>query len=162
MATIISTGFVIPANPPQPVYCVTGKRIVSQSVTAIWNHDCSPRGNPVLIEKQNIACPQRNDRRFLITIRDQNGNLEDVSGANEITFIVGRSVTVAPIITKTRGGGGITLTTNSQLQIDITDVESASLATGRNYYEILVESSSGDKQTVLAGAFIVEDTRIGD
>lgn len=162
MATVLSQGFVISPVVPTAIRCATARVTYTQSVTTYIRSGCTVSNCQAYIKRVDLVCPQHNDRTFLVTIRDQDGDLLDVSGATEITFIVSRNVRSAPIITKTRTGGTVGLTTNSQLQIDISDVESGGLQPGNNYYEIEVINSAGSKYTALAGKFVVEDTRISD
>ncbi len=111
-----------------------------------------------------LCIPQHDDRRFIVTVYDTSGALEDVSGANEITLHISRTVQTAALITKTLTGGGVVLAgTPSQFYFDISSTESGStLARGANYYQIQIVNSAGEKQTVLSGQLTVIDTAIGD
>ena len=114
------------------------------------------------IQKISLCIGQANDKGFLFTAYDQDGALLDVSAANEITFIVSDQVTSAILLTKTLSGGTVTLNNAHQFSIDITSAESGALPVGALYCEVGLVNSGGDKYTLGAGPFKVQDTRIWD
>jgi len=107
----------------------------------------------------DLSIPRGNDRRFLFTVRDADGNLFDLSGATEIRFAIARSVGATASITKTLGAG-VVLADNNTIQVDVTDTESDDLPVGNNYYDIKVTASNSKEYTVLVGNMLVEDVRI--
>lgn len=110
----------------------------------------------------DLCIPQHDDKRFRFNAIDQSGTALDVSTAQEITFIIATSVNGTTLLTKTLTGGTIQIGINTQFYLDITSAESGGLGVGRKYCEARITNSAGDHQTVGAGPFTVQDTKIGD
>lgn len=114
------------------------------------------------IKKISLCIGQWNDKAFLFTAYDQTGALLDVSDASEITFIVASQVNGTILLTKTLSGGSVILSNAHQFRVEITAAESGALAADTLYCEVGLVNSGGDKYTLGAGPFKVEDTRIWD
>lgn len=114
------------------------------------------------IKQIKLCIGQNNDKSFLFTAYDQSGDLLDVAGASEITFIISQKVNSAILLSKTLGGGTVTLNNAHQFTVAISDTESGALPLGSLYCEVGIVSSGGEKYTLGAGPFVVEDTRIWD
>lgn len=114
------------------------------------------------IKEIKLCIGQGNDKGFLFTAYDQTGALLDVSGASQITFIISASVTSSILLTKTLSGGGVVLSNAHQFRVQISDTESAALPIGGLYCEVGIVSATGEKYTLGAGVFTVQDTRIWD
>jgi hypothetical protein len=109
-----------------------------------------------------LCIPQHDDRRYVFTVRDQRGLLVDISDAPEITFIIAAKVTGAILLTKLRSTTAIQVNNAHQFTVYISSAESGAFAPGEYYCEVRIENSGGEFQTVGAGTFTVQDTRIGD
>lgn len=119
---------------------------------ALNNWTCKPSGP--------LCVPAGDDRRFVFTVRDQWGQLVDISGAQEIRFVVAAHLAGVPIIDLTYTGGDIGISTNLyQFWLKITSAESLLLPL-RGYYEIQLTNSDGDKGTIRSGPIRAPKTMI--
>lgn len=158
MALVIQP-LVLNTNFPVVRVCVTGRFITQSNITAVYPTRC---GMDTCVNSPKLCVPQHDTRQIVIDFIDSAGVPYDVSTASEIEFIISRRVTSNPIITKTKSGGTITLTNNTQARLDLSSAETGGLQKGSNYYECRVSAADGSIATVLAGPFVVQDTRIGD
>lgn len=101
---------------------------------------------------------QGDDKRFRVNVVDQNGTPVDISSSTEIVFKIANRVRSPAILTKSLTTGTILIGVNSQFYFDISDTESANLPPGNLYCEARITNSDGDRQTVGAGRFTVQDT----
>ena len=119
---------------------------------ALNNWTCKPTGP--------LCVPAGDDRRFIITVRDQWGDLVDISGAQEIRVVVSVRLGETPILDKTLTGGEVWVSTNSyQFWFKVTSAESLLLPL-RGYYEIQLTNSDGDKGTIRSGPIRAPKTMI--
>lgn len=84
------------------------------------------------------------------------GAAVDLTGAS-ITWILQRSITDAsPVLTRSTGGGGVTITapTNGDFEIALTDVETDPLS-GGYYHRATVTDAGGDVSSVVEGVATV-------
>lgn len=109
-----------------------------------------------------LSMCQHDDQLFRFNVKDQDGVPVDISGATEITFIVAAAVDGAIFITKTLTGSTISIGSDTMFTLSVTDTESGGLTPGNHYWEAQITNSSGEKSTVGAGTFTVQDTKIGD
>lgn len=114
------------------------------------------------VTSATLKMAQHNDKRFFVNVIDQDGVAMDISAASELTVIIAPSVTGTAAITKTLTGGGITLSGNTAYFFDISDTESGALTPGTLYHEHQIDTAGGDKVTILAGPFVLQDTLIED
>ena len=114
------------------------------------------------VNSPNLCVPQHDTRQLVIDFIDSNATPYDVSDATEITFIIARNVRSAPLFTKLKSDGGITITNDTQGRLSLTAADTGALPIGTNYYECKVFAADGNVATVLSGVFTVQDTRIGD
>jgi hypothetical protein len=111
----------------------------------------------------DLCIDQHGDKRFFMEATDQDGVPLVLSAFSEITFIISRSVNSAILLTKTLTGATITITGGGVFYFDISNVESGALPTGSLYCEVqLIATATGDQQTIGAGHFRNQNTRIGD
>ena len=111
----------------------------------------------------DLSIAQGSDKRFEFYAKDQNGAALDLAAYSEITFVIARSVSAASdLLSRTLTGGGIVAGAGGKYYLDVTDTESAALPPGVLYCEIQMVATNGDKQTVAAGHFRNDDTRIGE
>lgn len=108
---------------------------------------------------------------ILFSVRDDDDDEFDISGASEITFIVAAGVWIGGNITpggtvlveKRLTDGEITIAgTGFQFVVDIESADTADFTQTNNYYEVRVEASGGNAKTVSAGLFKSENTMIKD
>ena len=148
MALIVSP-FVVASSIP----------IVAQCITAVYPSGCGPG---TCVDGPNFCIPQHDDRRLVINFVDPDGAPFNIAGAAEITFIISRSVTAVPSITKTLTGGTLARVSPTMITVLLSNAETGGLRPGRNYYECRLSSLTGAQITVLSGFLEVQDTRIGD
>lgn len=120
----------------------------------------------------NLVVFKGNDLRLVCTVRDDDGQLVDISGSSEIRFTISAAAGEAAIVEKTLTGGGIAISTNTTFYIDITDDDTNSLTDttywpelehavcqriGRAsivnsyYHECTITTAAGLKYTVMSG-----------
>lgn len=117
--------------------------------------------NNVYLPLQQIEVPQDNDANIVFDFVDENGTLLDLTGTQEIDFIVFTALGGTAEITKTMTGGGVVVYGNDyQFAVQITDADTQGLTNRLSYYECRVTNSGGDKRTVAAGLFRCEKTYI--
>ena len=118
-----------------------------------------------------ICVPRGDDMSILFSVRDDDDDEFDISGASEITFIVAAGVWIGGSITpggavlleKRLTDGEITIAgTGFQFVVDIDGADTADFTQTNNYYEVRVETSGGNAKTVSAGLFKSENTMIKD
>lgn len=112
------------------------------------------------IRKISLCIGQNNDKNFDL----YDVNTEDYTAATEIVFAVYNRVNDPDpaLLTKTLTGGDITLLNPYTFRFSISNAESGALTQGMKYCEAWVELAGGDKFTVGAGPFHVQDTRYFD
>ena len=111
----------------------------------------------------DLCIDQHGDKRFFIETTDQDNVPLDLSAFSEITFIISANVNSAILLSKTLTGATITITAGGVFYFDISSIESGALPTGILYCEAqLIATATGDKQTICAGHFRNQNTRIGD
>jgi hypothetical protein len=116
------------------------------------NYTCKPSAS--------LCVPSGDDRRFIVTVRDQFGDLVDISGATEIHFVVAASIGMVPLVEKKLSDGDVLISTNMhQFWFSITSAESLTLP-NIGYYEIQLTNSDGEKGTILSGPFRAPRTMI--
>lgn len=114
------------------------------------------------ITTAEICVPQHDALEVFIDVTDQDGALVDISTASEITFEVAAEVTsVTPEFAKTLSGSTLSMQSSSRILVPLEPADTG-LAAATYYYELRIVNVAGDPATVLKGAFVVEDTMIGD
>ena len=101
-------------------------------------------------ESKNFEMFSGDDLRLQVEVRDQNGNLIDISSATEIEWQMARDNNSAPEITKTLSGGGIAIADPNTFQLDIGASETGALR-GSYYHEAEVETDQGKIYTAIFG-----------
>ena len=111
---------------------------------------------------QTINVPKNNDARLIFTYQDQNGDLLDLTGVQEITFAVFASLGGDLEFIKTLSDGDITIHGNDyEFSLLVTNSETSAMTTRLAYHECLIVNSEGQQRTVCAGIFRAENTYIG-
>ena len=154
---VISNQMVLGYTLRRLEYCLTFRRNNERTIRAKYRMECSPMSK---VDTGRIDWPRKNDGKITINFVDNAGDPIDVSGSNEITFVLAQSVGGPAVFTKTMTSGAITLATNSQGFIIVTDTET-DIARKSYYYECRITNASAEFQTVAAGAFVIQDTFIG-
>ena len=95
-------------------------------------------------------------RRFTVTITDAAGQAKDLTGATVVdwalTDLSPTEGAATKLIEKSLGSGvGITAPTQGQVQIEVDEAETASLAAGDYYHEARVVDAIGDTDSVTFG-----------
>lgn len=117
--------------------------------------------NDLYLPLQSISVPQDNHADIIFDFQDHDGNVLDLTGVQEIKFVIFTDRGGTAEVTKTWTGGDITIFGNDyQFSVPISDTDTQSLTNRISYYECMVTNSSGDKRTVSAGAFRAEKTYI--
>jgi hypothetical protein len=116
---------------------------------------------------QSIKVPKHNDARLIFTVRDEEGQLVDISGAEEIVFAVWdvpKELGGAVQFSKTLTDGDITIHGNGyKFTVWVFRNESGALTKRLNYFECDIlnddpANENGSKRTVAAGLFRAENT----
>lgn len=106
------------------------------------------------IFRQNFDLFQGDDLRVIVTVRDQSGQLVDISGAQSIRWAVARSVNAAPEIEKTLGNG-ISINSPTSFFFDLEAAETAQLARGSYYHEADAVTDQGLTYTAISGRLFI-------
>ena len=123
------------------------------------------------VSRDTICIPRGDDMSVIVSVYDSSGDEFDISSADEIIFIVadgvGTSGNIGPggtiRVTKRLSTGGITIAgTLYQFVVAITGTDTEGFTRTNNYWEAMVETSSGVRKTVAAGKFKSENTMIRD
>lgn len=123
------------------------------------------------VEGGTLCVPRGDDKEIVVCVYDSDGNEFDISGADEITFIVADGEIVGGnmgpggniLITKTMTDGDITVSGSLyKFMFFITAAESATLPRTSLYYEAQIVTGSGLKYTVAYGIFTAKNTMIKD
>lgn len=115
--------------------------------------------NNLYLPLQTIKVPQDNDADIVFDFQDETGTLLDLTGVQEIEFVVFTDIDGAAEIEKSYTVGGVVIYGNDyQFAVQITDVDTQGLTNRLSYYECRVTNSDGDKRTVAAGLFRCERT----
>lgn len=107
--------------------------------------------------RQNFSSYAGDNTAPIVTVRDANGVVIDLSGVQQITFTAQRTLDDNAIVTKLKSTGGIALVgggTGGQFQINLLPTDSASLF-GNYLWEALVTDSTGNVSTVSTGTWSV-------
>jgi hypothetical protein len=149
---------VLTGSPRPFKVCVKAQDKGSIMVNGYWQNGCS---NPA-VKMQDICIAQHNDVTIQIDMLDQEENPLDISGFTSFTWIVATRVDGAILLTKSTTSGGISLPSATRAVVSITNTETGALPARRLYHELRGINSGGEYQTMLAGSFWVQDTRISD
>jgi len=98
----------------------------------------------------DITLTQGDDLRVLVEVRDQSGQLVDISGAQSIKYAVAQGFGQAVLIFKELQDG-IVVTNANTFYFDITAQDSGSLDVGSYVQEVEILTSGGLTYTVLSG-----------
>ena len=107
-----------------------------------------------------IELIQGDDLRVFLTIRDRDGQLVDLSGAQSIQWSAARTFGAAIDLTKTLAAGSIVVTGLGGIYFDIAAAESQ-LLNGSYKQETQIVTSGGLTYTVGQGELIVKPQIIG-
>lgn len=122
------------------------------------------------VYRANLCIGLNNDKRFIFSMYDQDGDEFDVSAATEIVFSVSDGIEVGGNVLaggvvrfeKRLTTSGVSITgTGYQVVVDVTPADTATLVHNRNYYDLTVTTSSGMNYTVVAGVFELVNTNAG-
>lgn len=150
---------VLTGRPRPRRVCIKAQRRGPVIVRGLWQSECSK----MAIRRQDIEIAQHDDVTIQIDMIDQSGNPLDVSAFMSLTWIVAESVRGVVLLQKTNTvGGGIILPSATRANIALTNLETGALPARQLYHELRGINSGGEYQTMLAGSFRVEDTRISD
>jgi hypothetical protein len=98
---------------------------------------------------------QNDDVTIQVTIRDENGDLVDVSGASAAQWIMRKYAgSTTASITKTLAAAEIDVATSGAsgiITIDILSADTTSLSPGEYYHELRITDAAGGDSTILVG-----------
>ena len=114
------------------------------------------------IRRQDIKIAQHNDVTVQIDMLDQVNNALDISGFQSLTWIIAESVRGVILLTYTTAGGTLILPSSTRAVADMSAAQTGGLPARTLYHELRGINSGGEAQTMIAGRFHVEDTRIAD
>jgi hypothetical protein len=153
-------GFVIEQSPDRPTICLRAIFQTTINLKAVW---IKCMVNTLYLPLQSINVPVDNDAYLVFGFQDENGALEDLTGATEIEFVVFESYGGAVEFSKTLSNGDIVIAGNDyQFAFWINAADTSGLTNRLCYHECQVTNSAGRKRTVSAGVFRAEYTYIGD
>lgn len=104
---------------------------------------------------QQLQVFRGDDLRVAITMRDQSGQVLDISGAAEIEYAVAASVQGPKLLSKTLANGGISITAPEVFTLDLTSADTGSLSPGVYYHEAQIQTSTGETYTALYGSLTI-------
>ena len=104
---------------------------------------------------QNFRMYAGDDLRVIVTVRDQTGQLVDISDAQDIRWAVAPNVSANPVIEKSLGNG-ITINSPTSFTFDLTSAETGALSRGRYYHEADAVTDQGLTYTALSGSFFID------
>ena len=104
---------------------------------------------------QNFRLFAGDDLRVIVTVRDQTGQLVDISDAQDIRWAVAPSVSADPVIEKSLGNG-ITINSPTSFTFDLTSAETGALSRGRYYHEAEAVTDQGLTYTALSGSLFID------
>ena len=85
---------------------------------------------------------------IVVTVEDELGVAVDIGGAS-IKLVVAPDVDSTALVTKTTGGGGITITGTSEFTCKRDPADTASLTPAKYYMESQITETTGDVSTIL-------------
>lgn len=101
------------------------------------------------------------DLEVIVPVRDQQGQLVDISDAQSIKWGVSQSNRSAVLLLKEYPGSGIILLDDSRFKFDVTSAQSSDLGAGRYYHEAEIVTSTGLVYTVLTGSINIRPSTVG-
>ena len=104
---------------------------------------------------QNFRLYAGDDLRVIVTVRDQSGELVDISDAQDIRWAVAPSVSADPVIEKSLGNG-ITINSPTSFTFDLTSADTGALSRGRYYHEAEAVTDQGLTYTALSGSLFID------
>lgn len=165
-----SIGFVVNGGPNRPIVSECATLRDREDVTAVWprmdGSYCMCKGRchcQGCISPGAICGPKGDDVYVVFSVFDTDGDEFDLTGAEEIVFLVADSKMGVVRFIKKMSEGDVQIGGSLyQFMVTITDDDTASLVKVTNYYEVQVTTSTGLKKTVSAGVFKATDTMIKD
>ena len=104
---------------------------------------------------QNFRMHAGDDLRVIVTVRDQSGELVDISDAQDIRWAVAPHVSADPVIEKSLADG-ITINSPTSFTFDLTSAETGALSRGRYYHEAEAVTDQGLTYTALSGSLFID------
>lgn len=138
--------------------CVRAQRKGPINLRGFWQSGCSK----MTIRRQNIEIARHNDVVVQIDMLDQSNNPLDISGFQNLTWIIAESVRGEVLMTFSTDSGSLVLPSAFRAIASLTASQTGNLPARRMYHALRGVNSSGDAQTMLLGTFNVIDTRIAD
>jgi hypothetical protein len=122
------------------------------------------------ISRQLLCIGLNNNKSFLFSVLDENGDEVDISAASEILFTVSDGVIIGSNLEaggtvrfekRLSDGDIIVAGTGYQFMVDITPADTELPVKSDSYWDVTVTTSSGNTYTVKAGIFRVTKTNAG-
>lgn len=106
-------------------------------------------------ENQNFTMWSGDDKTLEVTVVDENGSVQDITGMT-IDWHLARKVTTSALVQKATGGSGIVISDGSAgvFQITLSAADTDDLS-GKYYHEAQVTDSSGNISTVTVGTITI-------
>ena len=150
--------FALLSQPRPRRVCVRAQRTGPVTLRAYWQTGCTK----MAIRRQNIQIAQHDDVTVQIDMLDQASNPLDISGFQSLTWIVSESVRGVVLLTYATADGTLILPSSTRAVADMSAAQTGGLPARTLYHELRGINSGGEAQTMVAGRFYVEDTRIAD
>lgn len=110
---------------------------------------------------QDFTIWEGDDEQLLFTTDDGSGNPYNLAGAS-IEWAMSLNAVSAPIVTKSTGGGGITINnppTAGKFTVTLADADTAGKP-GTYYHEARVTDSNGDSRVIATGTATINASNI--
>lgn len=135
-------------NPPTPTI----------QFTARWQNNANQKGCPL---RRDFCIAQGDDFRFIGTVKDSAGVLQDLGGAQEIVFGLYTGQGGTEVHRITLSGGDILIGAPEQYYFSLRNTLTATLTRRAYWHETLITNSDGWRNTVCNGMLRIEKTNIG-
>lgn len=122
------------------------------------------------ISRQLLCIGLNNNKSFLFSVLDENGDEVDISAASEILFTVSDGVIIGSnleaggtvrIEKRLTDGDIVVAGTGYQFIVDVSAADTLLPVNSDNYWDVTVTTSSGLAYTIKAGIFRVIKTNAG-
>lgn len=107
-----------------------------------------------------LTLQQGRDRRLLVEVRDQDGDLVDISGATDIQYEIAKAPKETPLVHYSLTDDNIAITNDSSFRVDIDSADLSDLS-GIYYHDAKVTTPDGKRYSTLLGPIWIQGTVVG-
>lgn len=135
-------------NPPTP----------TMHVSARWQSNSGALACPL---RRDMCLAAGDDFRIIVTVRDSDGNLQDLGGAQDIVFGIYLRQGGTEVVRLSLSGDDLFIGSPHQFFVNLRNVTTAALSQRSYWHETLIANNDGWRNTVLHGNLHIEKTSIG-